>query len=757
MPSSRPSLGYSSLVVCLLVAVLALATGAAAEAGTIRGQVTDPAERPVPAARVVVAGPLGTRSVLTDAEGRFEVPDLPAARYRVLVEVPGFSAEPRVLTLGADDVVELPLALIVAALAESVVVSAAQIPMALSDAPATMSVIDASDLRERQVDTLAGALRTVPGFGVARNGGFGAVTSLFPRGGESDYTLVLVDGLRVNTFGGGFDASQLALGDVERIEVVRGPQSAVFGSDAIGGVVQIITRHGGPVRGDALGEWGSFGTWRAAAGTAGTRGRLTWSGSAERHASDGFTGTAPVRGERVRNDDGWLEQVGGSAAWHWSPDTHVRATARRFRSERGYPGPFGSDPIGAFPGIDIVSRGENAHVQAGVAATHAWTGRVRQQVSVTVSDLDSAFASAFGPSAFETRRVTGRTQADILIGTAASVSLGLEATAERAQSTYITGGAFQQVPIERGVIGPYAELRQQVGARLAVTAGVRADRVHRAALEGDPSAFAPRPAFEADSRTAINPRVAAVWTAWRDGAGAARTRLHASAGTGIRPPDAYEIAFTDNPGLRPERSRSVEGGVSHSLARGSVELQATVFANTYDDLIVTIGRSLRDASRYRSDNVSNARARGLETAAAWRTRGGLSARATYTWLATGILAVDRTTLAPPPFTPGDPLLRRPRHSGSLDVRVTRSRAVGFVELGARGRTLDVEPNYGAFGGLFPARGYAVVNAGATVRVARQVELFARAMNLADQPYEETLGFPAPRRNGTVGVRVALGR
>ena len=109
----------------------------------------------------------------------------------------------------------------------------------------TTTVVTRDAIQARQLETVADALRTTPGFAVGRNGGRGALTSVFPRGGESDYTLVLVDGMRVNSFGGGFDFSLLPFGDVEQVEVVRGPQSAVFGADAIGGVVQLTTRRGG--------------------------------------------------------------------------------------------------------------------------------------------------------------------------------------------------------------------------------------------------------------------------------------------------------------------------------------------------------------------------------------------------------------------------------------------------------------------------------------------------------------------------------
>ena len=105
----------------------------------------------------------------------------------------------------------------------------------------------------------------MPGLTVVRSGGRGAVTSLFPRGGESDYTLVLVDGIRANDFGGGFDFAHLPVADVDRIEVVRGPQSALYGSDAIGGVVQIITRSGGAPRLDGVDRRRQPGDMRAVA------------------------------------------------------------------------------------------------------------------------------------------------------------------------------------------------------------------------------------------------------------------------------------------------------------------------------------------------------------------------------------------------------------------------------------------------------------------------------------------------------------
>jgi len=336
---------------------------------------------------------------------------------------------------------------------------------------------------------------------------------------------------------------------------------------------------------------------------------------------------------------------------------------------------------------------------------------------------------------------------------------GLSTMRERAESTYITGETFEPVPIARGVQSLFVEGRGDTGARLLVTAGVRVDRIGRDALEADPNPYAPRPAFPEDVRVAVNPKVSAAFFLQPPAERTRRwTKLKASAGAGIRPPDAFEIAFTDNPALAPERSRSVDAGVEQGLAGGAVLLDATFFYNRYDDLIVSVGRSLADASRYRSDNISNARARGLELAAAVRPAGGVEATFTYTFLATEVLSVDGLDAqAPPPFSPGDPLVRRPRHQASLELVLRRGRLSGFTRVGGRGGMLDIEPNFGASAGLFDAPGYVTTDVGAAVSLGGGLELFGRVTNLFDRAYEETLGFPAPGRTGVMGLRVAGGR
>ena len=159
-----------------------------------------------------------------------------------------------------------------------IVVSEARLPVPAHAVTSDITVLSGDELRTRGITLLQDALREVPGLNVVQGGSFGAVSSVFARGGESDYVKVLVDGVPVNDPGGAFDFSSLTLDDVERIEIVRGPASVTYGSDAVTGVVRIVTRTGrGPTRADAIARAGTFGTWDGSATASGSAGRLGWS------------------------------------------------------------------------------------------------------------------------------------------------------------------------------------------------------------------------------------------------------------------------------------------------------------------------------------------------------------------------------------------------------------------------------------------------------------------------------------------------
>ncbi|MPY90465.1 MAG: TonB-dependent receptor [Luteitalea sp.] len=721
---------------------------------SVRGVVLDPDSRPAPGVRVVLDRDAASDIAhTTDAKGRFAFEHLDAAHYELRAFADGFAADALSLTLQHEETQHVTVRLRVSPINESMVVSASHVARPRSSLGDSVTLFTDSELRARQINGVAGALRLVPGLTVAQSGGHGSVTSLFPRGGESNYTLVLVDGVRVNDFGSAFDFAHLGVASVERVEVVRGPQSALFGSDAIGGVVQVVTKRGGPLRGVGSYEHGRFDTGRLALDAAGSLGAWSWGGGGERLSSDGFTGTPRPTAERVSNDDYTRTTLSGTGGYQ-TRRHHVTLVGHWGRNERGFPGPYGSDPNDTYGGVDRISRGKNDTHGLALTASRSWNRALQTRGDVSTAARDSDFVSPFGASTSENRLTSARLQADYVATTQLGFSGGAETQFERAASSFITGHAEEPVDVERRVTGVFGELRW-TAARVSLTAGLRGEHFRRERLEGNDDPFEPRPDFAADTRTSLSPKLAVTYLA--HASPATWTRLRASTGTGIRPPDAFEIAFTDNPALKPERSRSADVGIEHGLASGRLIVDVAAFVNRYDDLLVTVGRSFQDASQFRTDNVSNARVRGLELSVAARPSAALTVRAGYTWLDTAILAVDGTSgEVPSPFNVGDALLRRPRHRSFLDLVYSAGRLVAFARLDARGEALDVDPTNGAFGGTFIAPGYASADLGASVALLRGVEVLARVTNLLDREYEEILGFPALGRSVTVGVRLGIG-
>ena len=201
--------------------VLLVLLSTPALAARLGGSVSSSPGHPIVNAKVVLEGPTGpVATTRTTPSGTF-VLEAPEGDYTLRVVAEGFDAPPRQVTLrdAADASADVTMG--VAALAEQVVVSAGFVPLTRSASGATLTVLDEAELRTRQLESAQDALRSVPGFTVARSGGRGAVTSVFPRGGESDFTLVMVDGIRLNDMGGSFDAAHLPLFDLDRIEHAR--------------------------------------------------------------------------------------------------------------------------------------------------------------------------------------------------------------------------------------------------------------------------------------------------------------------------------------------------------------------------------------------------------------------------------------------------------------------------------------------------------------------------------------------------------
>jgi len=316
------------------------------------------------------------------------------------------------------------------------------------------------------------------------------------------------------------------------------------------------------------------------------------------------------------------------------------------------------------------------------------------------------------------------------------------------KNTFITDASFSTFPITRNEYAVYGENRYEIGGRLLLSAGLRAEFFRTAAVPSD--GFS-RPAFPESNISRVNPKLSAAY------ASQSGTRLHASFGMGLRPPSGFELAFTNNPGLRPERTRSFDAGVEQRFGK-LLEVDATYFYNRYYDLIVTLGGSLSSLSHYKSDNLANSRAQGAEFTARLRPARWVLITGSYTLLETRILSLDGSNnQAPSPFQVGQQLTRRPENSGNVVATFTRGRLAADLTGYFRGKTLFEEPSFGASSGLFWDPGFANVGVNVNYALGHGVSAYGHLRNALNRNYEEIFGFPSPKLNFVAGMKWVIAK
>ena len=653
-------------------------------ASEIKGKIIDPSGAPVSGAQVAIVNRLGVVAQTTAApNGSFQLDAPESQDTRLVVAAPGFST--RTLPLDQSESVQLEIA----PLNDSVQVVGSTIEIPSTLQASSVNLIPVSRVRSSNEPFALDLLRYVPGVAFNQTGAPGGLTSLFLRGGNSNMNLVQIDGVPVNSFGGGFDFAHIPTEAVDHIDFVRGAQSAVYGSYANAGAIDFVTRRAGATpQLSLLAEGGSHYERRFAITGSGTIAGFGLLVSASRYDSDGM-----VRNNDYRNEDVLLNLTRRFGRHNLSVHGYFDS------SEVGEPGPWGSNPQHIFTGIDTVSRARNNFSQYGAHYEADLSPRVRQELFGSFFLYNSGFHSQYGFSFNKDLRGQGEARTIVSVSRHDTASFGVTGGREEVKNSFITDSGFSTFPIERNEIAVYAENRYEVADRLFLSAGARAEFFRTPSIPGD--GFS-RPLFPESNISRVNPKLSAAYVAGQG------TRLHASFGMGLRPPSGFELAFTNNPALKPERTRSVDAGVEQKFGN-LLTVDATYFYNRYYDLIVTLGGSLTTLSHYKSANLANSQAQGAEFSARLRPARWVFVTGSYTLLETRILSLDGSSnLAPLPFAVGQQLTRRPEHSGNVVATFTRGRLAADLTGYFRGRVLSEEPNFGASSGLFWNSGFANV-------------------------------------------------
>jgi vitamin B12 transporter len=653
-------------------------------------------------------------STVSSADGSYAVA-VPPGRYRIRFQHPSFVARDFVIDLAAVENRSLDLRLEIERLSDNVVVTANAEPLESSRTAAPVDEITREQIGQRQSVTVPDLLYTQPGISVARTGPIGGLATIFLDGGNSNYTKVLVDGVPVNDPGGFISFSNLTLDNVDKVEVVHGAESALYGSDAMSGVIQLFT-HQGTTRLpslDLFAEGGSFSGARGGAQVSGLLGSFDYSASGSYFQTDG----------QGQNDAFLNRSFSGNFGYKLSDTDHLRLTVRSNSSFAGTPGPTLQGPANpsASDALHILTAGLSWDFRTGSHWEHRLMGTETRILDVSADPPFPTFVDQLNRAGFQEQSTFFYRQGVLATGYSNEVENGFPGT----------------LHAHRDNQAGFLDARYQPHRRITLNAGVRAEA-------------------NGSFGTRVVPRAGAV-LALRYGKGFwGDTRFRTSYGQGIKEPGLEQSFATDscdpgNPSLRPERSRTYYAGLEQLLDSDKLRLSADYFNNRFRDVISFASGAIAPACPFGTGNFFNtdlARARGVNFSMESRPFPWLAIHGNYSYDDTRVLK-SANPFADPALQPGNPLLRRPLHSGALNVNVGWRRMNWNLSGYFTGRRTD--SNF-ATPTQFQNPGYARFDVATSYLIARRISFTGRVTNLFDKPYQDAIGFPALGRDYRLGLR-----
>jgi outer membrane cobalamin receptor len=680
----------------------------------------------------------------TAGDGTAAFPHLADGQYRLVVLAPGFAEQSQQVSIPASETLRIQLKL--AATPQTVVVSATATPATPEQTGASVGVLTAEQLTAINPVSAPDALLYIPGAIVSSTGRRGNLASLFVRGGESNYNKVLIDGVPVNDPGGIFDFGVVPMNNVDRLEVERGPESTVYGSDAMTSVVQLWTSTGSTRTPQIQfgADGGNFSTANGYGSLAGARGIFDY---------NVFANQFNTQGQGV-NDAYSNALQGGNLGVRLSDRVAFRLRARHYNSWTGIQSNwwFNGNPV-LSPDPNQYAHQNNFLASGDLTVSgpgawqHQFSGFEYHHVALNVNpvdDLDRPFDSAFNSLA--KYNLAGFAYQGIYSPRPwAQTTLGYNLEDENG---YINNNSDFGITTTHGLrFNNYLFAQQTiVWRRLSVLAGV--GYVNNSSFGGN-----------------VSPRASVTFLGLRGNTIFSGTRLHFGYSEGIKEP-SFEQTFgitgtfptLPNPNLQPEQNRAIEAGVLQSLFNNRASLSAVYYHNQFRDQIEYLYNSDTNTSQY--VNFNRAMAQGAEVVLSGRVANHLSATAAYTYTSTQIQQAPpcdpNAGCDPRIYGTGAPLLRRPNQAGMMLLTYTRQRWGGFVGGTAVGQRPDSDFLFGFIPPIYHAAGYARLDLGGWYAIAHHLTVYANVNNALNNHYNEVLGYPALRANFRAGMRFSFG-
>ena len=611
---------------------------------------------------------------------------------------------------------------------EQVVVTANRSATPVDQVGQQATVLTLPQIQLDQETSVADLLARTPGVVLTRNGGPGEATSLSIRGADTDQTVMLIDGVKVNdpsSTGTGYDFSNLITGDVSRIEVLRGPQSTLYGSEAIGGVVNYITASPTrPLQGDVQAEGGSYGTAYVRGGVGGKDGPATFRLGAYYNSTDSVS--AFDRAFGGQEDDGFhTAGASGRFTYDLTPDVQFDERAYYTWSRNEFDGfdtpsfTFGDDAefgrtqqVVDYTGLNISTLG----------------GRLKNRIAYEYNELDRRNEDQTTGLNKATFDGLGRVQTFDYEGTfAIAPQYTLVFGAQDERSSFSTDSpAFDPTPLPPptkanvSIASGYGQVTGRVLPNLTLTGGVRYD-AH--------STFGDHVTGQASAAYVVVPG----------------TILRASFGQGFKAPSLYQLYSPyGSLSLRPEEADGWDAGVEQHVFGDRLVVQATYFGRDTRNLIQFAPTDTYPYGAYQ--NVAKTQAEGAELQLDWRATPALDITANYTF-------DDDEDRSPGSPTHGRQLIRQPKNTANLaatyvwPVKLSTSVAVRYA-----GNSFDTDQDTGE---PVVVQTYTLVDLRASYPLREHLELYGRVENLADKRYETTYRFGTLGRAGYAGVRLSF--